>query len=162
GADGIVRMGEGRGARACPRLRVVWRRALAPALLCRPRSEVSTRGGGVFPCFVRLPDAVHPRRRLYGSQKRHVGARGPWHPRPPRAAPRPGGAPAGGARRRRARLRARLLDLLPPVVFGAFVLALWLLAPWQLIQARGLAAAKLLLPAPDEVLRSFVQIIADP
>src|SRR5262245_60769762 len=71
-------------------------------------------------------------------------------------------ASAAGALRRDARLRNRLLGLLPPLVFGTFMLGFWLLARWQLIQTRGLAAAKLLLPAPTEVLRSFTQILTDP
>ena len=71
-------------------------------------------------------------------------------------------APTTGTPRRSARRGGHLLGLLPPLTFGAFMLALWLLARWQLIQTRGPAAAKLLLPAPTEVLRSFAQIVTDP
>src|SRR5262249_16211618 len=51
---------------------------------------------------------------------------------------------------------------LPPVVFGAFVLSLWLLARWNLIQTRGAGAAALLLPSPDDVLGAFWQILTEP
>src|SRR5262245_41243793 len=152
-------MGEGRSARAYPCLRRVWRRVFISTLLCRPRSEVSARGGVVFPCAARLPAPNRPRRRLCMA----LSTVPP--PAPPkstsagtatdtRESDRVSAAAAAGAPRRGVALRARLVGLLPPLVFGAFVLALWLLARRQLIEARGLAAARLLLPAPTEVLRS--------
>src|SRR5262249_13063007 len=149
-----------------PRLRGVCRRAFASTPPAAPGRK--SRPGAAT--FFRVARAS-PRWHIRGGVSMALRTVPP--PAPPRNAgthsvpdrrdsDRTRAAPAAGAPRRDARLRGHLLGLLPPLVFGVVVLALWLLARWQLIQTRGLAAAKLLLPAPTEVLRSFAQILTDP